>query len=57
MVKNPLRSKTRGDESTEVAKISGEKSTGETNVEDKTGSEKSIETINKVGGEFSRIQV
>ncbi|KAB5552889.1 hypothetical protein DKX38_010200 [Salix brachista] len=34
-----------GDESTEVAKIGGEKSTGETSVEDKTGCEKSTETI------------
>uniref|UniRef100_A0A6N2MVY8 TRAF-type domain-containing protein n=1 Tax=Salix viminalis TaxID=40686 RepID=A0A6N2MVY8_SALVM len=46
-----------GDESAEVAKIGGEKFTGETNVEDKIGSEKSTETINKVGGEFSSIQV
>jgi len=40
-----------------VAKIDGEKSTGETIVKDKIGSEKFTETINMVGEEFLSIQV
>ncbi|KAH8504891.1 hypothetical protein H0E87_012216, partial [Populus deltoides] len=53
----PIKARNKGSEElTEVAKINGEKSTRETIVEDKIGNEKSTETINMVGEEFSSIQ-